>query len=65
MLLHRAIEISAAIGQTTFDFGGSRDSGVDRFYAEFGAIKVKKHRAILCRTPYKWWLRIMRPDLFI
>ena len=64
MLLHRAIEISAEIGQTSFDFGGSRDSGVDRFYAEFGALKVKKYRAILCRPLHKWWLRILRPDLF-
>jgi hypothetical protein len=62
-LLHRAMEIAAKIGQTSFDFGGSRDSGVDRFYAEFGAQKVLKQRAILCRKPQSWWLRFLRPDL--
>ena len=62
-LLHRAMEIAAEIGQTSFDFGGSRDSGVDRFYAEFGAQKVRRQRAILCRKPQSWWLRLLRPDL--
>lgn len=62
-LLHRAMEIATEIGQTSFDFGGSRDSGVDRFYSEFGAQKVGKRRAILCRAPQRWWLRLLRPDL--
>ena len=64
-LLHRAMEIAAEIGQTSFDFGGSRDPGVDRFYSEFGAQKVSKIRAILCRAPQRWWLRLLRPDLLV
>ena len=63
-LLHKAIEIAANIGQTSFDFGGSRDSGVDRFYSEFGAQKITKQRAVFCRVPQRLWLRLMRPDLF-
>jgi hypothetical protein len=63
-LLHKAIEIAAHMGQTSFDFGGSRDPGVDRFYAEFGAQKVTKQRAVFCRAPQRWWLRLLRPDLF-
>ena len=64
MLIHSAIDIARQIGQTSFDFGGSRDPGVDRFYAEFGAKRVIKHRAVLCRKPQAWWLRWVRPDLF-
>ena len=63
-LLHKAIEIAANMGQTSFDFGGSRDPGVDRFYAEFGAEKVTKQRVVYCRLPQRWWLRFSRPDLF-
>ena len=63
-LLHKAIEIAANMGQLSFDFGGSRDHGVDRFYAEFGAEKVCKQRAIYCRKPQQWWLKVVRPDLF-
>ena len=63
-LLHKAIEIAANMGQTSFDFGGSRDPGVDRFYAEFGAEKVTKQRVVYCRWPQRWWLRFSRPDLF-
>ncbi len=40
-------------GATTFDFGGSSDPGVDRFYKEFDAKTVAKARLI----SVAWWLR--------
>ena len=36
-MLLAAIEHAREMGCTTFDFGGSQDSGVDQFYSEFGA----------------------------
>jgi len=64
MLIAQAMRHAARTGKSTFDFGGSRDPGVDRFYAEFGAGKVIKWKLI--RTA--WWLRPalrwVRPDLF-
>ena len=51
-------------GATEFDFGGSADPGVDRFYKEFGARSVPKARLV----KVAWWLkpvlRVVRPDLF-
>jgi hypothetical protein len=55
---------AAQEGTMTFDFGGSMDPGVDRFYAEFGAEAVPKIRLVKMAP---WWKPIMRwrrPDLF-
>lgn len=63
-MLNYAMTVAEQKGATEFDFGGSTDPGVDRFYKEFGAVSVPKPRLI--RT--SWWLtqilKIIRPDLF-
>ena len=63
LLIAAAMRHAAKNGASTFDFGGSADPGVDRFYAEFGAEKVDKVRIVQSA----WWLkpalRFIRPDL--
>ena len=64
LLIGTAMRHAAAHGAKTFDFGGSQDQGVDRFYAEFGAERIPKVRLVRVRG---WWtpiLRWKRPDLF-
>jgi hypothetical protein len=64
LLIEQGIRDAAAIGNRIFDFGGSSDPGVDRFYAEFGAEKVPRQRAVRMAWWARPWLRLMRPDLF-
>lgn len=64
MLLAEAMSEAWNSGVEVFDFGGSADPGVDKFYAEFGARKVPKWRAVHARNWAKFWLKIRRPDLF-
>lgn len=64
LLIEQGIRDAAAIGNRIFDFGGSSDPGVDRFYAEFGAEKVPRRRAVRMAWWARPWLRMMRPDLF-
>ena len=63
-MLNYAMIVAEKKGAQEFDFGGSSDPGVDRFYKEFGALSVPKPRLI--RT--SWWLnpilKVIRPDLF-
>ena len=62
-MLSFAMEEARSHGVKTFDFGGSADPGVDRFYKEFGATRVARARLIYA----SWWLRpflrFIRPDL--
>ena len=62
-MLTEAMEIAKSKGARWFDFGGSTDPGVDRFYKEFGAKNIPKPRLI----KISWWLRpilkFLRPDL--
>lgn len=62
-LLVRAMELAAAAGYAAFDFGGSMDPGVDRFYKEFGGEKVPKWRAVRVARWARPWIRLRRPDL--
>lgn len=64
MLIEQGIKDAGAIGNNIFDFGGSADHGVDRFYAEFGAEKRYRERAVRVAPWAKPWLKLMRPDLF-
>ena len=64
LLIEQGIRDAAAIGNRIFDFGGSSDPGVDRFYAEFDAEKVPRQRAVRMAWWARPWLRLMRPDLF-
>ncbi len=64
MLIEQGITDAGAIGNKVFDFGGSADPGVDRFYAEFGAEKHYRERAVRVAPWAKPWLKWMRPDLF-
>lgn len=63
VLLDEAMKIAERKGCEVFDFGGSADPGVDRFYKEFNAEKVEKARLV----SVSWWLRpvlrFIRPDL--
>ena len=63
LLIAAAMRHAAKNKAAIFDFGGSADPGVDRFYAEFGAEKVDKVRIVQSA----WWLRpalrFIRPDL--
>lgn len=63
MLLVRAMSAAADSGYATFDFGGSMDPGVDRFYKEFGGEKVPKWRAVRVARWARPWIRLRRPDL--
>lgn len=64
LLLAEAMEWARGIGASTFDFGGSQDAGVDRFYKEFGGVYTPKLRWVVAPQPWKWWFRLRRPDLF-
>jgi hypothetical protein len=64
MLIQQGIRDAEAVGNDIFDFGGSADEGVDRFYAEFGAHAEPRWRAILVKGWARPWLRMLRPDLF-
>lgn len=64
LLLARSMECAAAAGATTFDFGGSQDAGVDRFYAEFGGERIPKLRYVVAAPGWTWWWKWRRPDLF-
>jgi len=64
MLIAASMRHAAANGATAFDFGGSQDEGVDRFYAEFGAERIPKIRLVRIRGLWKPILRWRRPDLF-
>ena len=64
LLIGTALRHAAAHGAKTFDFGGSQDQGVDRFYAEFGADRIPKVRLVRIRGWWKPILRWRRPDLF-
>ena len=63
LLIAAAMRCAAEKGASLFDFGGSADPGVDRFYAEFGSEKIDKVRIVQSA----WWLRpalrFIRPDL--
>lgn len=56
-MLLAAAEEACRRGCTSFDFGGSLDAGVDKFYAEFGADPVPIVRHI--QAP--WWFRWVFP----
>lgn len=64
LLIGTAMRHAAEQGCSTFDFGGSQDPGVDRFYAEFGAEAIPKWRLVRIRGLWKPVLRWRRPDLF-
>ena len=53
-MLVEAMRMAQAKGCTCFDFGGSLDPGVDRFYAEFGAKAVAMERWIAVPFWFKW-----------
>ena len=57
-MLRAAMDEARARGCTTFDFGGSQDSGVDQFYAEFGARAVPMRRWV--HAP--WWFKLCFPQ---
>lgn len=63
LLIQQGIHDAEKVGNEIFDFGGSADAGVDRFYAEFGAHAQPRFRAILARKWVRPWLRALRPDL--
>ncbi len=63
MLIQQGISDAAAVGNEIFDFGGSADPGVDRFYAEFGAEMQFRERAVRIAPWAKRWLKFVRPDL--
>ena len=60
-MLVEAMNIAHTLGCTCFDFGGSLDPGVDRFYAEFGADAVPFVRWI--RVPF--WFRWFFPRTWL
>ena len=64
MLIDAGIRDAVQREINCFDFGGSMDPGVDKFYAEFGAEKVVKWRYLRCSWWARPWFRLMRPDLF-
>ena len=64
LLIGHAMRHAAEQGSTVFDFGGSMDAGVDRFYAEFGAERIPKMRIVRIKAPLRWLFRMARPDLF-
>ena len=64
LLIATAMRHAATLGASPFDFGGSRDAGVDRFYAEFGAERVPKWKLVRIQGLWKPILRWQRPDLF-
>lgn len=64
LLIAQAMRHASHSGAKVFDFGGSMDPGVDRFYAEFGAHSVAKVRLVQAAWPWRALLRWQRPDLF-
>ena len=64
MLIAQAMRHAAHRGDHTFDFGGSMDPGVDRFYAEFGAERISKVRLVAMSPLWKPLLKWQRKDLF-
>lgn len=64
LLIQQGLRDARQVGNRIFDFGGSSDAGVDRFYAEFGAHMEPRCRAILVKKWAKPLLRVLRPDLF-
>jgi hypothetical protein len=64
LLIGHAMRHAAQMGAHTFDFGGSMDAGVDRFYAEFGAPTTAKHRLVRMSPFWRPLFRWRRPDLF-
>lgn len=64
LLIQQGIHDAEKVGNEIFDFGGSADKGVDRFYAEFGAHAEPRYRVILASKWVRPWLRALRPDLF-
>lgn len=64
LMIAAAMREAATLGAGTFDFGGSMDQGVDRFYAEFGADKVPKYRLVRIAPVWRPLFRLARPDLF-
>ncbi len=64
LLIGTAMRHAAMNGIGCFDFGGSADPGVDRFYGEFGAEKVEKFRLVRAARGWRLLLRLRRPDLF-
>ena len=64
LMLGSAMEWAAAEGYERWDFGGSQDPGVDRFYEEFGGVRQPKYRVVLWRPGWGLFLRLLRPDLF-
>ena len=53
-MLVEAMRMAQTRGCTCFDFGGSLDPGVDRFYAEFGANAVAMERWVGVPFWFKW-----------
>ena len=62
-VLAHAIEAAREAGDQIFDFGGSSDPGVDRFYAEFGAAVVPKIRLVKTARWIRPFVALKRPDL--
>ena len=62
-MLSFAMREAQSKGATIFDFGGSADAGVDRFYKEFGAARVSRARLIYVAWWLRPFLRFIRPDL--
>ena len=53
-MLCEAMQTAQRMGATTFDFGGSQDAGVDKFYAEFGGVPVAMRRWVKAPFWFKW-----------
>ncbi len=53
-MLCEAMRTAQRMGATTFDFGGSQDAGVDKFYAEFGGVPVAMRRWVNAPVWFKW-----------
>ena len=53
-MLCEAMRTAQRMGATTFDFGGSQDAGVDKFYAEFGGLPVAMRRWVNAPVWFKW-----------
>jgi hypothetical protein len=53
-MLGEAMRAAQRMGATTFDFGGSQDSGVDKFYAEFGGVPVAMRRWVKAPFWFRW-----------
>ena len=64
LMIGTAMRHATEQGSAVFDFGGSQDQGVDRFYSEFGAERIPKWRLVRIRGMWKPVLRWRRPDLF-